>query len=310
MTLAAPPPIDPLVRSVAGAYRDEMVEVVRGRPAPVAAHRTRSFEFWADDDRVHLVHDLPADLIDNDLAGLLATELFAPGWLEGSELFERLMTGIVISSAPDPLSAWTLFYANTLDRLTAPSSADLPEPHSGLAEGSLAGYAPVYAHARSLIDPGSMLELGSCFGFFSLLCARHRDVTASDLTPNTVRLLAQVAPRLDLRLGTVICDAARVPRPGASYDTVVALHLLEHLPPEHGLAVVREMQRLARRRVIVAVPYEDEPTAAYGHVRTFSSRDLVELADDSGWWWEVHDHHGGWLILDRPSEPGPMGGLR
>lgn len=303
MSLAAPPPIDPLVGTASGAYRDELVEVVRGRPGPAAAHRTRSFEFWADRDRVHLVHDLPADQIDNDLAGLLATELFAPGWLEGSELFERLLTGIVISSAVDPLTAWTLFYANTLDRLTAPVTGDVPEPHSGLAEGSLAGYAPVYAHARSLIDPGSMLELGSCFGFFSLLCAADRDVTASDLTPNTVRLLAQVAPRLGLSLGTLICDAARVPRPAASFDTVVALHLLEHLPPEHGLAVVREMQRLARRRVIVAVPYEDEPTAAYGHVRTFSADDLADLADlatDSGWRWQVHDHHGGWLVLDRP----------
>ncbi|MGH3352494.1 MAG: mycofactocin oligosaccharide methyltransferase MftM [Nocardioides sp.] len=300
MTLAVLPPIDPLASSDSDAYRDGLVEVVRGGSAPAAAHRTRSFAFWADDDQVHLVHDLPAELIDNDLAGLLATELFAPGWLEGSDLFERLMTGIVITSAPDPLSAWTLFYGNTLDRLTGPVAADPPEAHAALAEGSLAGYAPVYAHARALIDPGSMLELGSCFGFFSLLCAADRDVTASDLTPNTVRLLTQVAPRLALRLSTVICDAARVPRPGASFDTVVALHLLEHLPPEHGLAVVREMQRLARRRVVIAVPYEDEPTAAYGHVRTFSAGDLTELAHDSGWWWQVHDHHGGWLILDRP----------
>ena len=295
MSLA--PPIDPLAGAERGTYRDDLVEVVRGRPAPAMARRTRSFAVWTDRDRVHLAHDLPDGLIDNDVAGLLAEELFAPGWLDGSELFERLMTGIVLSSGTDPLSAWTLFYANTLARLTEQG----PRPgRTGAAAGTLAGYAPVYAHAHTLIEPGSMLELGACFGFFSLLSSSLYDVTASDVTANTVRLLAQVAPRLELRLDSLICDAARVPRPDASYDTVVALHLLEHLQPEHGTAVLREMQRLARRRVVVAVPFEDEPTAAYGHVRVFTARDLVDIGNDSSWWWRVEEHHGGWLVLDRP----------
>ncbi|HSX67192.1 mycofactocin oligosaccharide methyltransferase MftM [Nocardioides sp.] len=301
MTLAAP--IDPLA-GAPGAYRDDLVEVVRTRHVPIGAIRTDSFAFWTDHDRVHLAHDLPAERIDNDLAGLVAAELFAPGWLEGSELFERLMTGLVVSAADDPLSAWTLFYRNTMDRLAQLTSlrpGAATEPHHGaLVEGSLAGYAPVYRHAAGLIEPGSVLELGSCFGFFSLFAADRFAMTASDLSANTVRLLGRVAPLLGRRIETVICDAARVPRPDTSYDTVVALHLLEHLPAEHGAAVVTEMQRLARRRVVVAVPFEDEPTAAYGHVRVFTARTLIEIAIASGWSWTVHEHHGGWLVLDRP----------
>ena len=302
-TGAPPPPIDPLRVDGSGGYHDTVVAVTRGGFVPGHAVRTASFAFWVDHERVHLVHDLPDELIDNDLAGLVAGELFAPGWLEGSELFERLMTGLVVSAAPDPLAAWTLFYRNTLARLTALAAGGVATPTlapSSLVEGSLAGYAPVYAHAHTLIGPGSLLELGSCFGFFSLLSAAHLTVTASDLTPNTVRLLSRVAPRLGLRLGTLICDAARVPRPDASFDTVAALHLLEHLPPEHGAAVIAEMQRLARRRVVVAVPFEDEPTAAYGHVRVFTREILQEMGAASGWHWDVHDHHGGWLVLDRP----------
>ncbi|MBM0126913.1 mycofactocin oligosaccharide methyltransferase MftM [Pimelobacter simplex] len=301
MTLTPTAPIDPLRSERPGVYSDELVEVVRDAVAPEHAIRTPSFAFWTDRERIHLVHDLRDDLIDNDLAGLVAGELFAPGWLEGSELFERLMTGVVVSTAPDPLAAWTLFYRNTLDRLAdaVARGDDDPSGGHGLPEGSLAGYAPVYRRAHELIDPGSMLELGSCFGFFSLLSAEHLDVTASDLTPNTVRLLARVAPRLGRRLDTVVCDAARVPRDDSSFDTVVALHLLEHMSPEHGRSVLGEMQRVARRRVVVAVPYEDEPTAAYGHVRTFGHDELVELGARSGWPWQVHDHHGGWLVLDR-----------
>jgi hypothetical protein len=301
VTLAAP--IDPLA-GAPGAYRDDLVEVVRSGEVPPGAIRTSSFAFWTDHDRVHLAHDLPSARIDNDLAGLVADELFAPGWLEGSELFERLMTGLVVSSADDPLTAWALFYRNTLDRLARltalPPHAETGGDRSAMVEGSLAGYAPVYRHAAGLIEPGSVLELGSCFGFFSLFAADRFDVTASDLSANTVRLLARVAPLLGRPLATVICDAARVPRPDRSYDTVVALHLLEHLPAEHGAAVLAEMQRLARRRIVVAVPFEDEPTAAYGHVRVFTTQALVEMAQASGWRWAVHEHHGGWLVLDRP----------
>ena len=303
MTITPLPPIDPLAGAGPGRYRDLLVDVARSRSAPSHAVRTPSFAFWTDDHVVHLVHDLADHEIDNDVAGRLAQELFSPGWLSGSDVFERLVTGVVVSAGETPLTAWELFYRNTLRRLAAllpPVSAGTRGSQHLAPEGSLTAYAPVYARALDLVEPGSVLEVGSCFGFFALLLSGHRDVTATDVTPNTVRLLAAVAPRLGFGLHTLICDAALVPRSDASYDTVVALHLLEHLPPEHGAAVLAEMQRLAARRVVVAVPFEDEPTAAYGHVRTFCLDDLVALGRASGWAWRVDEHHGGWLVLDRP----------
>lgn len=300
MTIAALRPIDPLAAGGPGRYADDVLEVRRGGAVPSHAALTPSFATWTEGGRVHLVHEVPRGRIDNDLAGLVAEELFAPGWLGGADLFERVMTGVVVSSAGDPVSAWELFYRNTLDRLAA--LEDCAEPsRTGHVEGSLAGYAPVYAYADALVEPGTVLELGSCFGFLSLRLARRVPVTASDATANTVRLLTRVAPRLGLGVDTLICDAARVPRPPSSYDTVLAIHLLEHLAPDHGAAVLREMRRLARRRVVVAVPFEDEPTAAFGHVRTFDAGDLADLGRASGWQWTTHEHHGGWLVLDRPA---------
>jgi hypothetical protein len=61
--------------------------------------------------------------------------------------------------------------------------------------------------------------------------------------------------------------------------------------------VLREALRLARRRVVVAVPFEHEPTAAFGHVRTFDRRALIGLGHRLGRPFTVHDHHGGWLVL-------------
>lgn len=294
MSLLVPRPIDPFLPLRDGRYVDEVVVVQSGEPVPERSIRTPHFSTWYADGRVHLAHHLPAERIDNDLAGLLSSELFDLGWLSGNELFERLLTGVVLSSAPDAETAWELFYRNTQVRL------DHLE-HDAEAHGSLAAFAPVYRHTLGLVHGSTVLELGACFGFLSLrIAAAGGMVTASDVSANTVRLLAFVAPRLGLRLDTLICDAARVPRASASYDTVLAVHLLEHLEPEHGAAVIAEMQRLAIGRVVIAVPFETEPTAAFGHVRVFGIDDLHRIGAASGWPFQCYEHHGGWLVLDRP----------
>jgi SAM-dependent methyltransferase len=292
--------IDPLAPHPPGQYADHLVRVIRaasspddGAPRPIV--RTEHFTLRRRDRRVELAHALRPEQLDNDLAGLLAEELFAPGWLSGSDVFERVFTGVVRSCVDGPLPAWTTFYDNTLDRIRQSWRAPEPAAHS-----SIAGLAPVYRRTLELVAPGTVLDLGSCFGFLPLLLAErstHR-VTASDLSPGTMRLLATVARARGAALDTIACDAARVPLPDGCVDTVTVIHVLEHLGPPHGDAVVREALRLARRQVIVAVPYEDEPTAAYGHVRSFSPDQLTEVGRRTGRRFSVVSYHGGWLLLD------------
>ena len=86
--------------------------------------------------------------------------------------------------------------------------------------------------------------------------------------------------------------------PDGAADTVYAVHLLEHLPPDLAPVVLGEMLRLARRRVVVAVPYEDEPNPAWGHVRTFDGDALDALGAATGRPYRVDEHHGGWLVVD------------
>jgi predicted SAM-dependent methyltransferase len=99
-------------------------------------------------------------------------------------------------------------------------------------------------------------------------------------------------------VSTLVCDAARVPVPDRWADTVSVIHLLEHLSADDGGAVIREALRVARHLVVVAVPLEQEPGAAYGHVRTFDLRQLGELGDSTGHSCSVHEHYGGWLVLN------------
>jgi ubiquinone/menaquinone biosynthesis C-methylase UbiE len=144
-----------------------------------------------------------------------------------------------------------------------------------------------------------VLDLGSCFGFLPLLLAERpaNTVTASDLSGGSMRLLTAVAAARGLQVSTLVCDAARIPVPDGWADTVSVIHLLEHVSPDHGRAVIRDALRVARHQVVVAVPVEDEPTTAYGHIRTFDLRQLGELGERAGHPCSVHEHHGAWLVL-------------
>ena len=305
--LRAGDPIDALADIPPGHYEDGIVEVARQGARkgeldrdPDSVARTRHFSVRRNGDRVRVDHRIPPERLDNDLAGLLADELFAPGWLSGAEVFERVFTGVVKTAADPPLHAWALFYDNTLARIRA--SWD-DEPGAGCS--SLDEIVPVYRRALQRVPAGRVLDLGSCFGFLTMLLAErpHTEVVASDIDAGTVELLRRMARHRDLTMGTVVCDSARIPLPDGAFDTVLAVHLLEHLGPDHGSAVLAEALRLARRRVVVAVPFEESPTLAYGHVRTFDLAALRDLGRATGEAFAVEEHHGGWLVIDRDGSP-------
>jgi SAM-dependent methyltransferase len=298
-----PQPIDPLAPCPSGRYDDHLVTVLRaegphdpaGGAGPVV--RTDHFCLAERGHRIEVSHWLRPHQLDNDVAGLLAEELFAPGWLSGAEIFERVFTGIVRSCVDDPLLAWETFYGNTLARIR--QCWRTPEAANDLGRTPISELAPVYAHALQLIPAGRVLDVGSCFGFLPLLLAERPGnmVTASDLSGGTMCLLAAVAAARGLQVSTLVCDAARLPVPDDWAETVSVIHLMEHVSPEHGSAVLGEALRVARRLVVVAVPFEAEPTGAYGHVRTFDLRQLGELGDGTGHRWSAHEHNGGWLVV-------------
>lgn len=300
-TVEPGPIIDPFGGSAPGRYHDSMVEVrdLRGEMPRRSLHmvRTEHFDVIHQDDRVLLGHRVPPERIDDDLSGLLADELFSPGWLRGSELFERLFTGIVLSMGPEPRAAWSRFYRNTLERVE--ESLTPAGEGSTSSHGTIADYAPVYAIAERALAFGDVLELGCCFGFFSLRLAQAgRRVIATDVNAGSVELLRVSATGLGIALQTQVADAARLPWPDRLCDNVIALHLLEHLEEEHGARVLHEALRVARRRVVVGVPLEDEADETWGHVRTVSLADLDSWGAATGLPYRVWEEHGGWLVVD------------
>jgi len=235
-------------------------------------------------------HDLAPHEVCDELAVLIADQLVDGGLLTGQGEFERVFTGVVRSCVAGGMAAWLRFYRNSLHKLESGTTA----------------FAPVHACAAELTVGSTLLDLGSCFGFFPLqMSARGYDVTATDLSAPAMRLLTRVSTRLGRPLQTLACNALAVPLADRCTDTVTVLHLIEHLDPAAGWAVLGEALRLARRRVVVAVPFESHPRECYGHIRSFSLHVLEEIAtqirtEHHGVHARIFEHHGGWLVIDRP----------
>ena len=235
---------------------------------------------WLD-DHGRVRHRITPGEISNDLAGWIARDLVEPGLLDPAA-FEETFVAVVREVDP----GWTAFYRNTLAR----------DPEPG---GTTAGMSPVHDRAAALAVGPDVVELGCCFGFLSLrLAAAGHRVTAVDLVPGTARLLASVSAALGHPVATLAGDAGAIPLATGSADTVYAVHLLEHLARGADAAVLAGMLRVARRRVVVAVPFEDVPDPAWGHVRTFRLADLEALGAATGLPHTVDEHHGGWLEVD------------
>ncbi len=234
-------------------------------------------------------HNLNPDELCDELAVMLAEQLADRGALRSQAEFEMVFTGIVRSTVDGGLSAWLRFYRNSIAKL----------------EGDATAFAPIHAWAASMVVGHSLVDLGSCFGFFPLRMARHGiQVTATDLSDPTMELLRRISLQMRRPLTTLGCDAAAVPMPDRCADTVTALHLIEHLLPAVAGDVIEEALRLARRRVIIAVPFEDEPRECYGHIQRFDLPALQRIADalvlrHRDITAKAYEFHGGWLILDR-----------
>lgn len=209
--------------------------------------------------------------------------LVEAGALSGQEQFESAAVGIIRTSAGTSADAWSAFYENSIRELRCGASA----------------FAPVHRRAHSLVTGASVLEVGSCFGFFALGCAMDGyDVSACDISPGAVSLLSAASRRLGLPVDAVVGDATALPFDDDSVDTVSLIHLLEHLDAVGVEAALAEALRVARHRVIVAVPFEEEPSPHFGHRLRLTEKDLrtwANSADHSGA--EMFVDHGGWLVL-------------
>ena len=241
--------------------------------------------------------------ISNELADHITTELVPLGLVPDGSAFEQIFVDTVLATRPDggdrsdPMQAWAVFYRNTMRRLRRGG-------HGGT--GCVATFARIYARALSLICGTIVLDVGCCFGFLPLLAAeRYPDlrVIGTDLVPATAALAGGISRQQAGHPRFLAADLLALPFASQTVDTVLAVHVLEHLPAEAFRPALGQLCRVARHRVVIAVPLEKVPDRTFGHLQAFELPRLAALGDVPGWAQAVHAADGGWLVLDRAHCP-------
>lgn len=236
------------------------------------------------DGRLELRHRYsPAEISDTVVVDEL-TALVGLGAISGQSEFEAAAVDLITSTDADPRAAWRGFYANSVAQL-----------QSGTAD-----FSPIHQRGRALLEGDSVLEVGCCFGFFALQCSMEGyAVTAVDICAGALDLLDDAATHLRAPVKTALADVRRLPFNDNQFDTVTVLHLLEHLDSADVATAIAESCRVARRRVIIAVPYESTASPHFGHLETVSEADLRRWAGlVPGARTQIFTDHGGWLVID------------
>ncbi|EGD56712.1 mycofactocin oligosaccharide methyltransferase MftM [Gordonia neofelifaecis] len=263
---------------------DLLVSTVRS-PADLGRfHRAGRLHWSRERNLLRIAHPYsPADISDAVVVEELTT-LVEVGAISGQEEFEATAAEFVGGCADNPRDGWLGFYANSVRELRA----------------GAVPFSAVHRRARRLLVGESVLEVGCCFGFFALQCASDGfDVTATDICAGALDLLDEAARDLGVGVQTALSDVRSLRFPDNRFDTVTMIHLLEHLAPVDVDAAIAECCRVARRRVVIAVPYEDEVSPHFGHRTILRERDLDGWATRlPGLRTTIFSEHGGWLVID------------
>jgi ubiquinone/menaquinone biosynthesis C-methylase UbiE len=134
-------------------------------------------------------------------------------------------------------------------------------------------------------DALSILDIGSHGGTFLDMLETKRECFVVGLERSSVAI--QISKQH--HQGTIIQgDAAALPFDNKSFDAITALEVIEHLPYRIYEQALLEMERVARKYLIISVPYREERLfvkcpycgcnfSAWYHLRSFDYNRLSSL---------------------------------
>ncbi len=260
-----------------------------------------------------LVHWFAPEEIDADIGNWFVLELKPLGLLSNAQQFGQAFAAVVCSLFPhDTQRAFHLYATNTLQRyrsLLAGTNSENP-----LSDSTIHTFAAVYRRVIQLRTGNRFLDAGCSFGFLPLLIAErfpHLDqVVGIDIDTGSFPIVRAIAEEQQLKhvhftqADLLASDFASI----GVFDTVTAIHILEHFNESDMYRVLTNLFQITSQRLIIAVPYEsDEPEIAFGHHQLFS-RDKLETV---GRWCLQHlgghgrisyeECSGGLLLIERLS---------
>lgn len=225
-----------------------------------------------------IVHWFAPEFIDADLGYYILQELKPLGFLTQPQNFADIFGAIVESLAPHDVQAWYLYATNTLRRYRhlLADTANFPTHHLPMV-----AFARLYHRVFDLQVGQRFLDAGCSSGMLPLLVAEHisslTKVVGVDISERPFPVARRIAEERQLttvqfRQGDLLSEKFCTI---GQFDTVIALHVLEHFTEKEMYQVLAHLLDVTSQRLILIVPYEEgEPEQAYDHKQLFTRAKL------------------------------------
>lgn len=120
----------------------------------------------------------------------------------------------------------------------------------------------------------SVLEFGCCFGMFYSYLPEEQQKTyvGVDISPALIAKAKEYHPSGHFIVGDILDSGFAT----NSFDTVIALQILEHFKDEDLMKALMEIKRIAKRRIIFSVPNRDS-IPDRSHIQTFDYERVFDL---------------------------------
>lgn len=133
-------------------------------------------------------------------------------------------------------------------------------------------------------DVSSLLDVGAGHGVLLSLLNQLRGIKGVGIEVTEAKIEYGRSQGLDMRLG----DASRLDFPDKSFDAVISCEVIEHLPYGVYESALREFCRVARKYVLVSVPFDEKrifvecpycgaTSNPSFHMRSFNTENLAHL---------------------------------
>lgn len=255
----------------------------------------------------------PAE-INSNIVHYLVQELKPYHLISQGERLGELLTGIIGGTvyAGDVQRAWNYFGANTLQRLLVYLGSAIPADLPDYA--TIGVFATLYQRVCELCVGERFLDVGCNSGLLSLVLAERmpfvHEAVGIDIDPDAFKIGQEVVAARQLthvryvQADVLADDFSAI----GMFDTVTALHVLEHISERDLHRVLTNLLKVTAHRLILAVPYEtDGPEAAFGHQQLFTRAKFegvgiwcIEQLQGAGRMW-CEDLCGGLLLIERRS---------
>jgi len=269
------------------------------------------------------MHRFTETTVDEDLPSLIVDELAPIGAIASEQEFGKALFAIVAPTSPASLNCaecgrlhlanpaiWHHYCLNALRRLRLESQRNSSDGNAS----HVSQFAMIYERIAEHRVGRTMLDVGSNLGLLPILIAeRDSDamITGCDNRPEIMLQATGLASRLDVdRVRFEVRDVLHPQfRTAGRFDTVTAIHLLEHFTDGEIEVTLENMLDVTLRRLIVAVPYERTPQALFGHQQAFDEEGLRSwgtwcVEELGGGSFRYDDVCGGFLVVDRPNRSG------